>query len=494
MSKSKKYINDLRNLNAILLMKRSLIFCVMFSTFTSSIFASDPPFAVKEDLFDQSNSVSLGLTIAPRTGTETVTVFQPSTSTDKFSNGVVMAGFKNWIYCQWQSSANDEDAQDTWVAYSRSNDGINWTEPMVLSASIENGYCSSGGWWVNGDTLVAYINVWPSNVSPRGGFTHYITSTDGINWSERKPVMMDNGTEMNAIFEQDPHALPDGRIINAAHFQPGINVCPIYTDDPAGIEGWTKADFSNLSTGSVSREIEPSWFYRNDGAVIMTFRDQNSTFKRLASLSNDRGESYTSAVVTNMPDSRSKQSAGNLPDGTAYMVGNPVDNKTRIPLSITLSKDGKLFDKAYVLREGGNHIQDLRYAGTAKRSGYHYPKSMIWHDYLYVSYATNKEDVEFTRVPLNSIMMNDALVVSTSMLGSAAIEIKIRSNKTIMVKQELNFKNGKVSAFSINGQLIQCFEMKGKEEQFDFSHLLPGRYIIEARTNTGRKTVHFNVW
>lgn len=32
-----------------------------------------------------------------------------------------------------------------------------------------------------------------------------------------------------------------------------------------------------------------------------------------------------------------------------------------------------------------------------------YPKSIIAHDCLYVIYATNKEDIQVTRVPLTSL-------------------------------------------------------------------------------------------
>ena len=32
---------------------------------------------------------------------------------------------------------------------------------------------------------------------------------------------------------------------------------------------------------------------------------------------------------------------------------------------------------------------------------------MVHGDYLYVSYSTNKEDVEYTRIPLSSTQLND---------------------------------------------------------------------------------------
>lgn len=130
----------------------------------------------------------------------------------------------------------------------------------------------------------------------------------------------------------------------------------------------------------------------------MVFRDQASSYRQLASESCDRGQTWTPAVLTDMPDSRAKQSAGNLPNGTAFLVNAPNADKLRIPLAVTLSADGRLFDRSFLLR-GAADLQPLRYEGQYKRPGYHYPKSTIWNGFLYVAYATNKEDVEVTREP-----------------------------------------------------------------------------------------------
>jgi hypothetical protein len=135
----------------------------------------------------------------------------------------------------------------------------------------------------------------------------------------------------------------------------------------------------------------------------MVFRDQASSFRQLASESCDSGETWTTPVLTDMPDSRAKQSAGNLPGGTAFLVNAPRADKLRVPLAITLSRDGRHFDRAWMLR-GPADLQPLRFEGLYKRPGYHYPKSVIWNDHLYVGYATNKEDVELTRVLLVSLI------------------------------------------------------------------------------------------
>ena len=88
-----------------------------------------------------------------------------------------------------------------------------------------------------------------------------------------------------------------------------------------------------------------------------------------------------------------------------------MQSETRSPLVIHLSKDGETFSQSYLLRTGYTKtvdttggIQDRR--GSAG-SGYCYPKAMVHGDYLYVSYSTNKEDVEYTRIPLSSIQLND---------------------------------------------------------------------------------------
>lgn len=377
-------------------------FLLLFPLLLAGVSLAQTPFTIQPGLLDQANTEALGLSPAP--GTETFNIYRAAAPTNKYSNGVALVGFKGHLYAQWQSSPVNEDSPDTWVAYSRSADGQTWTPPMVLAANPGDGYRSSGGWWVSGDTLVAYINRWPASVSPRGGYTEYTTSTDGLTWAPIARVTMADGGFLNGIFEQDPHALPGGRIINAAHFQPGLKISPIYTDDPSGVSGWVKPAFINMSySGDVTREIEPSWFYRSDGAVVMIFRDQNSNFFKLAAVSTDSGQTWSTPVPTTVPDSRSKQSAGNLPDGTAYIVSNPAAYSRRSPLVMLRSRNGSVFDKGCLMRRGGGDLPTRRYDGTAKTLGYSYPKSAIWNGYLYAGYSVNKEDVECTRVPLTSI-------------------------------------------------------------------------------------------
>ncbi|PVM90183.1 sialidase family protein [Caulobacter endophyticus] len=369
--------------------------------------AGAAPYEVAPGLF-RADEADLGLKAAQ--GTQTFTVFAPTEASDKFSNGVVLVGFKGRLYAQWQSSARDEDSADTWVAYAASDDGRTWSAPKVLAPAGRGGLMrSSGGWWTDGQTLVAYANVWPDGFqSGAGGYAEYRTSRDGVVWSEARRVTGADGRPVEGVIEQDPHLI-DGRVMTAFHLRPGMIAKPFFTDDPLGVSGWTQGRMENLprdASGAtaaherrLSREIEPSLFRRADGCAVMVFRDEELSFRQLASESCDRGVSWTTPVLTAMPDARAKQSAGNLPGGTAYLVNAPNSDRPRLPLAVTLSPDGKTFSQSFRLRGQGD-LQPLRFEGKYKRPGYHYPKSVVWDGALWVGYAANKEDVQITRVPL----------------------------------------------------------------------------------------------
>lgn len=362
---------------------------------------NQPAFKISESLFDQSQPLTLGL--QKPTSITHRTVFKAQAGSAQYNHGAVLFAFKDELYIQWQSSQQDEDAPETQILYSRSKNGRDWSEPKSLVNARANALVTNGGWWSDGKTLVAYINVWPNEMQPKAGYVEYISSEDGIHWSTPTPLLDNNGKPVTGIIEQDLKQLPNGRILTAIHHQPGLIAKPFYTDDKKGISGWTQGAMENLPHESgISRELEPSWFLNKKNEAVMVFRDQASSFKVLASRSKDNGKTWSSPSITNMPDSRAKQSAGNLPDGRAFLINNPSGSKNRTPLTITLSKDGQVFDRAYLLRAEAE-LPPMRFAGKYKRIGYSYPKSLIWGNRLWVSYAVNKEDIEITSIAVEAL-------------------------------------------------------------------------------------------
>ena len=351
-------------------------------------------------LFNQSKP-DLGLRAAPKR--ETVTIFKPQPGTDQFNNGVVLLPFKGKLYAQWQSSPKDEDSQDTWVAYSVSDDGMRWSSPAVLApAGKAPQMHSSGGWWTDGETLVAFINVWPTGFqSGEGGYTDYLLSSDGRHWSSPRRVTGHDGKPVAGIIEQDPHVLPGGRLVTAFHTRPGTRSSrrSSRTIRWASAAGGA-ADAEPSARGKRrAASSSPALFLRGS-CVVMVFRDQASSFRQLASESCDAGETWT--------DARAHRHAGfarqtkRRQSSRWHGVSRQCAASGQAAHSARHHAEPRrqAFDRAWLLR-GAADLQPLRFEGSYKRPGYHYPKSVIWKDHLYVGYATNKEDVELTRVPLS---------------------------------------------------------------------------------------------
>ncbi len=338
---------------------------------------------MEEGLLDLSDTLTLGL---PRPeGAETILVTPPEG--ERYVNNVLLTAFKGKYYCMWQQSARDEDTPDTHVEYARSPDGRNWSAPKLLAAPTDSCFAAPGGWIRRGDSLYAVINFISAADRSQGGTAWYIASADGLSWTCRRPLLMADGTPMDGILEQDPLLLPGGRTVGAAHFRPGTQVCPIYTDDPSALRGWKKASFP----GGEGKPLEPSQLEAPGGNLVMFFRDQASSFRKLYSVSTDQGAHWSAPALSDIPDSRSKQCAGTLPDGRTFWVGNPSGNKSRKKLVLALSEDGYLYTEAYLLA-GEEDLPAQRFPGKYKTLGYSYPKAFVTEDVLWISFSINKED------------------------------------------------------------------------------------------------------
>ena len=347
---------------------------------------------VPEGLFDLGDTVTLGLARPPEC--ERIVVHE----SPGYVNNVLVTAFEGRYYCMWQSSERDEDTPDTRVVYATSADGVHWEGPMDLAVPTDSTFVTPGGWLQSGETLTAVLNYICAPDRSKGGTAWFTSTRDGVAWTVPQPLRMADGRPLPGILEQDPLRLPDGRTVGAAHFRPGLRVNPVFTDDPAALTGWTEAAFP-AGEGS---PLEPSQYVTPDGKLVMFFRDQASSFAKLASISEDQGASWTPPMKTNIPDSRSKQCAGTLPDGRAFWVGNPTGSKSRLALALALSTDGYNFDKAFLLA-GPSDLPPRRSEGRYKTLGYNYPKAVVLGDTLWISLSINKEDAVLYRVPLKSL-------------------------------------------------------------------------------------------
>ncbi|OVE78813.1 hypothetical protein BVY01_04345 [bacterium I07] len=118
------------------------------------------------------------------------------------------------------------------------------------------------------------------------------------------------------------------------------------------------------------------------------------------------------AMPTDIPDCPSLSTTVSLDDGTVLLVGNQVAPKfdnpdekkryTRDPLTVSVSSDGYVFERAYALRTG---VPEVRVPGVEGRGsgGGQYPSAIIHNGTLYVQYSMRKEDIWISVVPLSDL-------------------------------------------------------------------------------------------
>ncbi len=130
------------------------------------------------------------------------------------------------------------------------------------------------------------------------------------------------------------------------------------------------------------------------------------------SIARDGGKTWPPAQPTDIPDSPSRRDTVRLDDGTIVMVGNQVapnfDNGDKVkhyardPLTVAVSRDGYVFERAYALR--WNLPKKMRVDGVKGRGvGAQYPSAIVHEGSLYVLHTIGKEDVGLSWVPLREL-------------------------------------------------------------------------------------------
>jgi hypothetical protein len=155
-----------------------------------------------------------------------------------------------------------------------------------------------------------------------------------------------------------------------------------------------------------------------DGSWVRLFRDmghrdartqrekEESKSRRLyAAISSDNGDTWNVPARTGFPDACARANAGKLPDGQVYIINNLIPMNPgglggRSMLTISLSRDGLDFDRVGIIRY---ITPPIRHPGLEKTIGYQYPHSVVAGNDLWVVYSVNKEDVQVTRIPLETL-------------------------------------------------------------------------------------------
>jgi hypothetical protein len=321
------------------------------------------------------------------------------------------------MHAVWSNSEVDEDERYQRVLHSVSEDRVHWSKPETLfEPTPSGGVWTAAGLYVYGDALNAYAGYYEykPETAKAGCYTleHHNTglfvrtTRNGADWSDLRdlgiPIVPNHG----------PQRVASGRLIISG------NIVFPYTDDPGGQTGWKPVglppfpwqNWYDDSEGFWKHYKEINWdqwlcegsFYQLDnGKLCMLLR---SNQKRLfLSESTDSGETWSKPIPTDFTDCGTKFHCGRLPDGRFYVVGNPDPASNRCPLVVTLSKDGEVFNREFVI-DGA--YRSLRNPGRWKGGIYGYPHTLIDSGRMYVVCSVNKEGVFVYDFSLDSFNQN----------------------------------------------------------------------------------------
>ncbi len=349
-----------------------------------------PPFGVSPELFDRE-SHTLGLKLL---NSQHRILFRATEDSYQYCHHPNLVVFRDKLYCMWSNGIIEEDMPGQRILFCHTEDGSNWTSPTELTNHKQGkGVCVSAGFRVFEKTLIAFYTVTEGENFGQSTGLLARTSTDGKTWDEPRRVI-------SGFFIEGPRQLPSGRLLlSGEHVGPQRETKRmklLYTDQSDGLGGWqeSRIEIKNLA---MLNYTEPSFFSRENGTLVMSFRNRSGFL--YASESTDQGQSWSVPAQTNFPDCRSRFSAGNLPDGVAFLINNPGPHHRRY-LTLALSDDGKTFDRAFMIF--GKRIRH-RYGGRTKSLGWQYPNAVVWNDHLHVAYSINKEDLGVSRIALEDL-------------------------------------------------------------------------------------------
>lgn len=157
---------------------------------------------------------------------------------------------------------------------------------------------------------------------------------------------------------------------------------------------------SNLTVDGSNGLAHRTQFRRPDGSWVAVRENQKPKLQPVyfAAEKPDEESYYPPARRTNLYGAVNPH-AGELPDGTVYIIGNSPQRRT---MFITLSKDGRLFDRTYFLlyRQLGDYTPGIMKREGGPGAGPQYFHATLVCKSLWIIYSISKEHIGVTQIPL----------------------------------------------------------------------------------------------
>jgi predicted neuraminidase len=238
---------------------------------------------------------------------------------------------------------SDEGNADVGIWVSR-HDGTKWSAPVEVATGVEAGGKRFPTWnpvlfQAKAGPLLLFYKVGPS---PSSWWGMLIASDDGgRRWS--KPRRLPDG--ILGPIKNKPVLLADGSLLCPSSTEhDGWRVHMEQTRDLGAT--WTKSE--PLNAAKDFGAIQPTVLFHAKDRLQILCRSRQSRITEC--WSDDGGKSWGPMQATPLPNPNSGIDAVTLKDGRHLLVHNPV-TKGRSPLVVSVSADGKAWQKAVTLED-----------------------------------------------------------------------------------------------------------------------------------------------
>ena len=332
----------------------------------------------------------------PHLPAEVVSVYRGIEGLTGFNMHPYVASFGGRLWAMWSSNRIRDLRAGQYVRYATSPDGVHWSESAMVTHSEEKEnwrYFARGFWCRNGDLIA--LAARDEAVRPLFGPGLELR---GYRWNQGKqawePPFVVAGDTINNF---PPEPMPAGEWMMSRRdhrLRISMLVGGVRSpDDWKTVELPKPADEAALD--------EPIWWALPNHLLSAALRDGSKSRRIYRSISRDGGNSWSAPVRSNFPDATAKFNVLRLRSGLYVMASSPNPSGQRVPLCLSTSSDGIVFNRMAILRDAPTIY---RYPGKDPGyAGYHYPQLLEHDGQLYVIHSENMEDVVLLRISMAEI-------------------------------------------------------------------------------------------